>query len=141
MAINANSYGSTAGVAILAKQYTNGSNDFDSGTKPTITMVEGWIDEVSAIINVVMTNNGLSVPVTDANKALMLDFFVQSEVAALVYAHHGQGRFGPTAKNPSGTRYGLIHRDAVAFVDTMVTKNDLGDMAVSTSVSRTDGWD
>lgn len=140
MAISASSYGTTAGVASLTKQYTNGAGDFDDGTKPSVTMVEGWINEVSAIINVVMANNGLSVPVTDTNKVLMLDFFVQSEVAALVYAHHGQGRFGPTTKNPSGTRYGLIHKDAIAFVDSIVTKSNLGDEAVSSAVSRSDGW-
>lgn len=140
MAISANSYGTTAGVAILAKQYTNGIGDFDDGTKPSISMVEGWIDEVSGVVNMVLDNNGVSTPVTDANKVLALDFFVQSEVAALVYAHHGQGRFGPTAKNPSGTRYGLIHKDAIAFVDTMVTTSNLPDEAASASVSRSDGW-
>ena len=140
MAISDDSYGTTAGVAKLTRNYANGADDFDDGTKPAIGLVEGWIDEVSAIINTVLANNGVSTPVTDATKKLMLDFFVQSEVAALVQGYHNQGRFGPTAKNPQSGRFGLIHKDAVAFVDTMVTQDNLPDEAVSTAVTRSDGW-
>ena len=140
MALGANSYGSVAGVASFTPRYSNGAGTFDEGTTPTISEVEGWIDQVSGIVNVLLTNEGQTVPQTNAAIVEMIDFFINQEVAALVEGSHNAGRFGPTAKNPRAGRYDLIFEDAAKLLDRIVTKGLLSDWAASTAVSREDGF-
>lgn len=135
MAINANSYGSAAGVASFTPRYSNGSGVFDSGTKPTLAEVEGWIDQVSGILNTILSDERFSIPVTQADAVRMLDLFVNQEVAALVEGSHNAGRFGPTAKNPRAGRFDLIFSDVRDFVKTMA--GGLEAMGASRSTSQT----
>ena len=122
MAINANSYGSTAGVASFTPRYAakySDPLDFDASTKPTVSEVEGWIDQVSGSLNTILADERFSIPVTQADAVRMLDLFVNQEVAALVEGSHNAGRFGPTAKNPRAGRFDLIFKDAEGFVKRM----------------------
>lgn len=122
MAIDANSYGSTAGVASFTPRYAAKGvtpRNFDEGTKPTIAEVESWIDEVSSILNTVLSDERFTIPVSQADAKRMLDLFVNQEVAALVEGSHNAGRFGPSNKNPRSGRFDLIFADVEAFVKRM----------------------
>lgn len=116
MAISANSYGSAAGAAVYARQYADADQTFTDATKPTLTEVEQWIDEVSAILNVQLADLRFSVPVTQADAALMLGNFVNQEAAALVLGMHNQGRFGPTDSNQNSGRFDMLLSDVQTFL-------------------------
>lgn len=148
MALNANSYGTVAGVASFTPRYSNGAGTFDDGTKPTITEVEGWVDQVSGILNTILSDERFSIPVDQADAVRMLALFVNQEVAALVEGSHSAGRFGPTAKNPRAGRFDLIFQDVEQFVKRMAgglekmgasrgtTQTNLGSVALT----RADGY-
>lgn len=117
MAIGANSYGSVAGVGVLVPRWSGAAGDFADTTRPTATTVEGWIDEVSAILNSVLAQNGFTVPVTQSDALLMLGSFVNEEAAAIVEGINGAGRFGPTGKKPGKQgRFALMLADVEGFI-------------------------
>lgn len=71
------SYGSPAKVAALAKIYTRDGVFYDASmsvraTNPNLTEVTNWLDEISALFNTALANEGFTVPVTliDAPEAL-----------------------------------------------------------------------
>ena len=135
MAIGDNSYGGAAGVASFTPRYANGSGTFDEGTNPTLAEVEGWIDQVSGILNTILSDERFSIPVTQADAKSALDLFVNQETAALVEGKHNAGRFGPTAKNPRSGRFDLIFKDVRDFVKMMA--GGLEAMGASRGTSQT----
>lgn len=135
MAIATNSYGSAVNVAALTPRWATSAGLFDEGTKPTIATVEAWIDQVSGILNAILSDNRFSIPVTQGDAVSMLDLFVNQEVAALVEGSHSGGRFGPTAKSPTGGRFDLIFTEVEAFVRRMA--GGLEAMGASRGTSQT----
>ena len=118
MSVGANSYGTAAGVAGLTPRYANTSATFDGTTRPTLTQVEAYIDQVSGIVNSYLAQEGFSVPITQADVTLALTMFVQEEVAAIVEGINNAGRFGPTTKAPGKRgRFAVITEDVKAFVE------------------------
>jgi len=117
MTILDNSYGSTGGVAALTPRYANGSGVYDATTRPTLTQVEGFIDQVSALINVMLAREGFDIPITNADALLMLAMFVNEEVAQICEGINGSGRFGPGQKQIGQSRYKLITADVQEFID------------------------
>jgi hypothetical protein len=83
VAISANSYGSVAGVASYVKRLCNSSGTFDTGTKPTLIEVEGFIDQQSAKLNAWLVQSGYSIPVTQASAKLILDLYANLGAAGL----------------------------------------------------------
>ncbi|MCC6192062.1 MAG: hypothetical protein IT318_23785 [Anaerolineales bacterium] len=112
-----NSYGSTAGVANLVPRWAGTAGDFTPATRPTIVYVESLIDSVSAMLNAMLAEAGFTVPVTAQTAVLVLDLFVNEEVAAICDGINGSGRFGPTTKNGGGKgRFALLLDDVKNFV-------------------------
>ena len=118
MAIAANSYGSTDGVAALTPRYANAAKVFDGGTNPTLGNVEKFIDQVSSLLNIMLAREGFVIPVSNADAVLMLSMFVTEEVAQIVEGINGSGRFGPGAKQVGRSRYQLITADVQDFIAT-----------------------
>jgi hypothetical protein len=120
MALGANSYGDTTEIAALVPRHTDpGAELFTATTHPTLTQVETWTDQISAIVNSILAQNGFStLPVTQADAKLMLDYFVNEEVAAICEGVNGSGRFGPTAKRGgSKGRFAVIIEDVQNFIE------------------------
>lgn len=92
MAIAANSYGSVADVAALTRRFTN-NGSFDTTTVPTLTQVERFIDVVSGTLNIALSGEGFTIPVTQADAKAALDAVVTEAVADLVQAANSTGRF------------------------------------------------
>lgn len=90
--LSANSYGSIAEVAVLAKRYT-ASGNFTTSTNPTEAAVGQIIDRISATVNVLLAEAGFTIPVTNANVKLMLAEFVVESVSDIVHYINGSGRF------------------------------------------------
>lgn len=90
-------YGSPAGVASLARTWTdNGSfidpNAYQDGTPTTLTEVQAWLEEVSQIVDVAFANEGFAVPVTLSTVLKAIDSKVNAMVADLVHLAHNKGR-------------------------------------------------
>jgi hypothetical protein len=83
MAIGANSYGDTGEIAALVPRYANRVTAFDVDTRPTLAQVESLVDQVSAVVNSMLSQAGFSVPISQADAKLMLDYFVNEELAAI----------------------------------------------------------
>ena len=113
MTLDANSYGSIAGVQALVPNY-----NLTSGTRPTTAQAESWIDSVSGILNSILAEAGFTIPVTDDDVKDALDFFVNQEVASICEGVNGSGRFGPTSKAVGKQgRFSLMLEDVKAFVE------------------------
>jgi len=115
MAIGANSYGSVAEVAALVKKYT-ASGSFTTGTHPTLAQVEGFIDKVSGLVNVLLAKLGFTVPISQADAKLALDLFVVEEAAALCEAANSSGRFFSEKARETGA-FQHIQKDTEAFIE------------------------
>ncbi len=87
------SYGSAAGVAAYVPQFANASGRFDNVTVPRLEQVDEWRGHVSAMLDVAMATAGLPAPSVVAAVVTMLDGFVNANVAGLVRAVNGQGRY------------------------------------------------
>lgn len=119
------SYGSVSSIALLVPRYVNVNGTFDESTRPTLTAVEEWINQVSAMLNAQLATRGLVVPIKAQQVRRMLDAFVNEEVAALSEGVNGSGRFGPTNSRSSpfahnrGTRWVMVlGKDVQDFIDT-----------------------
>lgn len=117
MALADNSYGSVLGVEALVPRYTSPAGHFDSSTRPVLTQVEQWLDQISAILNGYLAQYGFTIPVTNTDAVNLLAMFVNQEVAAMVEGVNGSGRFGPTTKAPGKRgRFAVITEDAEAYI-------------------------
>ena len=118
MAINANSYGTVLQVAALAPLYATSPNGtFSSSTRPTLTQVETFIDQVSATLNLLLAAQGFDIPVTQADAVMALAGFVVLEVVSLVEYANGAGPFIVEASQlRASTPSRIILKDAEAFI-------------------------
>lgn len=117
MAIGANSYGSVAGVAVLTPIHATETGTYTTRTRPTLTQVETFIDEVSAALNIMLSTVGFTIPISDADVTPLLDMFVNQEVASIIEGMKGSGRFGPTRDRGRPSRFAVIHEDVATFVE------------------------
>jgi hypothetical protein len=115
MAVGANSYGAGTDVAALTKRFTN-AGSYDTTTTPTLAQVEGWIDQISAILNVLLAEQGFAIPATDADVVLMLKGFVVSQVADLCNYANSAGRFFSERGLKTGP-WAAIQKDAADFIE------------------------
>lgn len=116
MTISSRSYGSVADVAALTPRHADETATFSTATRPTLAQVETYINEVSAIINVLLSADGFAVPVTQADVKLVLDLFVNQEVASIVEGVNGAGRFGPSEKKAGTSRFTVTLKDVQDFI-------------------------
>lgn len=119
MAIGANSYSSVAEVAAFTPLYaTAAGQTFDANTRPTLTQVEKFIDQVSGMVNSILAKEGFDVPVIQADAALAIDGFVAIEVAGWVEYANGAGPFIQSAQNlRASTPARIILKDCEEFID------------------------
>jgi len=122
MAIGANSYGDTGEIGALVPRYSGTAATFHDTTRPTLKQVESLVDQVSAMLNASLAELGFTIPVTDSDAKLMLDLFVNQEVADVVLGMNGSGRFGPTTgKGTQRGRFALLLEDVTTFIKANAT--------------------
>lgn len=120
MTLQDNSYGSLTGVASRAPRWAK-DGTFDATTTPTLTQAEGFIDEVSALVNIHLQELNFDIPITQDDALLLMNMFVNDEVASIVLGLHGSGRFAPKAGKAAGTgesRFVRILNDLKEFLET-----------------------
>jgi hypothetical protein len=126
-------YGSAAGVAAFTPRYVSRElRQFDAATTPTLTQVDAWRAQISAMLDVSMSAAGLPAPATHADVVPMLDGFVNSSAAWLVETVNGQGRY---QERPIGTREALdVIRNAAL---EWVSEHAAGIGAISGAIAST----
>lgn len=118
MAVETYAYGDVEGVAVYARRFTNEADTFDESTNPTHDQIETWINQVSAMINTMLSTENITTPVTDSELVQMLQMFVESEVGAMVNGTNGAGRLGPTSKVVQvGGFYAAVQNDVADFLN------------------------
>lgn len=118
MGVGANSYGSAADVAALTNAYTS-SGVYGASTVPTLTQVEGWIDQVSGIMNTALAAQGFKIPVAQADAVLAIKSFVVEAVADLAHAANLAGRyFTDTALTRGLTPMASIRKEILDWVSS-----------------------
>lgn len=87
-------YGSAAGVAALSALWADGTTgQFTTTTRPTLTQVNTWLDEVSKLLDTALADQGFDTPVTVATVTGELGLLVNGIVKDLCDYSHGAGRF------------------------------------------------
>jgi hypothetical protein len=128
MTISTRSYGSVAEVAALTWRYTTAGSFYDTSTgppattatKPTLTQIEKWIDNASATLNVMLSNAGFAIPITQADAKSACGQVVVEVVADLVHASNNAGRFYTDRALASGVSpMKVLRREMQEWVDSM----------------------
>lgn len=117
MAVLPNSYGTAADVAPFCPRYVIGGA-FTAGSAPTLAVVESWIDQVSAALNVALKGAGFTIPVTQSDAVLALKSLVVSRVVDLCHAAHSTGRFyNDKVLARGGSAEAIIRREICEYVE------------------------
>jgi hypothetical protein len=137
MTIDANSYGSVDGVAALTKRFTN-NGSFDTTTTPTLTHVEGFIDAVSATLNMALAGEGFAIPVSQATAKAALDSVVVEAASDLVQAANSTGRFFTEKALERGVSpLRAVRRELAEWVESQI--NGFSALGVSRNTGTTSG--
>jgi len=94
-------YGTSTGVAAFAQMWTVSGVWVDpaagppvvTGTNPTLTQVTSWLAEISAMMDLALSNAGFVVPVTVSAAVAAITPYIQALVADLCHAANSSGRF------------------------------------------------
>lgn len=97
-------YGSATGAAALASMWTLNGVWVDTvpaygavaeivGTRPDLTQVLAWLDNVTGMVNVALNGAGFVTPVTQVTAVQAIDMLVNSIAADLCHAANSSGRF------------------------------------------------
>jgi len=97
MAIRADSYSSVVGVLALTRHLLEGDGTtFNTTTRPTITEVEGLIDEASGLLNLSLRKYGFAPSAVYGNTTTKLacDMWVRGKTVKMVELSHPTQGFG-----------------------------------------------
>lgn len=112
MAQEPDSYGTPEGVAAYVGVYTlNGA--FTTDTQPTLATVVRWIDQVSDVVNVALSDAGFTPPIANAVAFAAISMWVEQLVADLVHAANSKGRL---ITKSGSINYSQIDEDILAWV-------------------------
>ena len=133
------SYGSAAGVGGLSALWSD-SGTFTTSTRPTLAQVNTWLDEVSALVDTALKDEGFTVPVTVAGVVKELDLLVKGIVKDLCDYSHGAGRFFSERAIDAGISpfitidkevHAWVQRKSVGFENQGVPKSETGRQVAS----------
>ena len=90
-------YGSPAGVAALASTWTEDGEFtdeglYDPGTIPSLSQVTEWLEQVSSFVDIALSGQGFTVPVSHVDVKKAIDLKANTIVADLVKLQHSKGR-------------------------------------------------
>lgn len=109
-------YGSATGVAAFASTWTN-AGVFDTTTSPTLATVTTWLDQVSELMNISLSQQGFGIPVTQEDAKKALDLKVNILVADLVKLQHNKGRlFSDRIRESGEDPFTIIERELLTWV-------------------------
>ncbi len=130
MAIRGDSYSSSAEVLAFTRHYLDGQTAFNSTTQPTVTEVEKYIDRASGVLNVALSKEGLTTPISNSTAKLQCDDWVTSRAVEYVELGHRGSGFG----GEEGQRY-LGFRNMQKAAGEFAGMNSLGFKRLGVGVS------
>ena len=120
-------YGTPAGVASYSRTWTRGGVFYDASasplvapTKPTLTEVNHWLVQVSAMIDTALQNEGFVVPVTAVNSNNAITMKVETLVSDLVAYANGLGRLYTDRAFERGSM-NLLNKEIIDWVSGQTT--------------------
>jgi|SaaInl4_150m_RNA_FD_contig_21_1242403_length_1592_multi_7_in_0_out_0_3 hypothetical protein len=116
MTLGANSYGTVDEIAALTPRYAP-NGQFGSQTRPTESSVEGFIDRVSGILNVLLAGQGFAIPITQADAKLACDDIVVNAVVDLVFTVNSAGRFYTDKRLRGKSPFSIINEELAQWVE------------------------
>lgn len=117
MAVAANSYGAASDVSALTELYCI-SGAYTTATIPTLAQVEGWIDQVSAVMNAALAAQGFAIPITNTDSVLAIKSFIIQAVVDLAHAANSAGRYFTDAALTRGDSPMVsIRREIMSWVE------------------------
>jgi len=122
MATSSNSYGTTTGVERLTGDVVL-NRAFSTTTVPTLLQVELAIDDIGADLNVALSANGYSVPVSTSDDAIVhrwLEGINNFGVAALVLGFIPMTAIAPGSEDAGTNRMEMYQ----AFFNRAITRID-----------------
>jgi len=121
MSVGANSYGTATDVAALTWAWVAESGGvYNSATVPTLAQVEGWIDQISGVVNTALRRWGFTIPLTDATDVLAVKSIVTGAVADMANYANSSGRFFTERALASGVSpFAQIHKEIYEWVESM----------------------
>ena len=120
-------YGTAAAVAGLARTWTDNGVFVDpdayvTGTNPTLAQVGIWLEEISAMMDIALANEGFVVPVTQQQVVKALGAKVSAFAADLAHLAHSKGRLFSDRIQESGVDpMSIIDRDVHSWVKRNLT--------------------
>jgi len=134
MAISANSYSSVDAVLAMTRHMLDGgAPTFDEATRPTLSEVESFIDEVSADLNDAIASCGFTVPITATGPKLSCDLWVRARASAMVELTQRSAGFDGSEESRYASLWNLLNEDPFewvkqrcqAWADQGVTQTDV----------------
>jgi hypothetical protein len=120
MAIRGDSFSSVADIAAINRFVLENTSQFNSSTLPTHSEVEGFIDEVSGVLNVAISGGGFTPANIKANSTAKLscDSFVRGYVSKYVQLSQPVNSIGE--ENEMAALKSVLAAKAHDFVDIML---------------------
>lgn len=120
-------YGTSAGVASYSRTWTRGGVFYDASasplvapTKPTLTEVNHWLTQVSAMIDTALNNEGFTTPIVAVNSLNTITMKVETLVSDLVAYANGLGRLYTDRALERGSM-NLLNKEIVDWVKGAIT--------------------
>lgn len=113
MTLSANSYGTVTQVTAMVPRYAS-NGEFNLLTRPTYSQVETWIDQTSALINVILAQEGFTIPVTQTDAKSMLAGLVVSACADRAEFANRSGRFFSEVSIERGVSMEKVLREEIS---------------------------
>ncbi len=99
MSLDANSYGSVAGVAAYVRRLTNSASTFDATTRPTLIEVEAFLDQCSDTLNGWLAAAGYVIPVSQGDAVRVLSRYANLGAAGHVELAERAGGYDAEDEN------------------------------------------
>jgi hypothetical protein len=131
MALDANSYGSVAGVAAYTRRLANLDSTFDQDTRPTLVEVEAFLDQCSDTLNGWLSAAGYVIPVTNANAVNVLARYANLGAAGHVELSERAGGYDADDENRRENKF----LDLFARAEMYINSGALGALGATTTTN------
>ena len=130
MTVNSNSYGTAAEVAAATRRWTTNGAFLDTSTgppatvatRPSLTEVEKWIDNYSSTLNVLLSNAGFTIPITQSDAKAACAQIIVEVTAEMVHYSNSAGRFYTDKALARGDAPGkVLRQDMADWVEAMAS--------------------
>lgn len=117
MALDANSYGSVAGVAAYVRRLSSGGT-FTASTNPTVTEVEAFLDQVSDTLNGWLARAGYVIPVSQADAVKVLARYANLGAAGHVELSQRAGGYDADDENRRENKFLALFKEAEKYIES-----------------------